>query len=284
MPTHHDARARIDTLTRDLLAFYTDAWDRITREEQQIRDDWLTWPRPRRLARLEQLQATVEHLMDHADSQAFSFVTGELPQLYHFGAVDSGYPPVQWSKVDLDAVNHLASTTYDDLLSATRYVRRATKTLVRTLTREQIATKLLTGQTAREAGRELADVFARQGIAAVTYANGARIGLEQYASMVARTQSALAYNQGNYNQFAANEVGFVECFDSPDCGLDGHDSDEKPNGQVYELSVMEEFPVSHANCIRGWGARPDVTSAEEAAAATGTASDAQNADQAALAG
>lgn len=284
MPTHHDARARIDTLTRDLLAFYSDAWSRIEREEQQIRDDWLTWPRPRRLARLQQLQATVEHLMDHADSQSFSFVTGELPQLYHFGAVDSGYPPVQWSKVDIDAVNHLASTTYDNLLSATKYVRRATKTLVRTLTREQIAVKLLTGQTAREAGRELADVFARRGIAAVTYANGTRVGLAGYSQMVVRTQSALAYNQGNFNQYAANDISYVECFDSESCGLSDHDDDEKPNGQVYELSVMEEFPIGHPQCIRGWGARPDVASAEEAASATGSASDAQNADQAALAG
>jgi hypothetical protein len=263
--------SKVHDLARDLLALYTVAWNRIVAEEQQIQDEWATLPRPRRMQRLETLQQVVEQLMDHADEAALRFATDDLPQAYLLGAIDSGYAPLKWADPDLHAVHQLATDTYDQLLKATRFVRRSTKILVRTLAREQVGIKLLTGQTAVQAGRELADVFANQGIAAITYANGARVGLTQYAEMLTRTQTALAYNQGNYNQFTAADIGFVECFDGPDCGLDGHDDEEKPNGRVYDLSVMDEFPISHPNCQRSWGARPDVTSAQEAADAAGTA-------------
>lgn len=270
-------------LTVELLDLYRTAWQRIQLEQARIQAEWLTMPRPRRLDRLAQLQGVVEHLMDTADQAALRFVHTEIPTAYMLGAVDSGMPPVQWARPDLHAVAQVASATYDDLLKSTRYVRRSTKQLVRTLTREQVGVKLLTGQTARQAAAELADTFAREGVAGITYANGARVGLDTYAEMVTRTQTALAYNQGGYQQFIANDVAYVECFDDPDCGLDGHEDEEKPNGQVYDVATMEEFPISHPNCVRSWGARLDVSNAQDAAAAAGTASDAQNADQAALA-
>lgn len=270
-------------LTRELLDFYRAAWDRIVTQQARIAAEWLTLPRPARRARLTQLAAVVEHLMDHADEQAFAWVHGTLPQAYLAGAVDSGYAPSQWARPDIEAISHLASSTYDNLLTSTRFVRRSTKQLVRVLSREQVAVKLSTGQTAVQAAREFAALVEDHGIHAITYADGARHGLADYADMLLRTQTALAYNAGGFTQYQVAGVEYVECFDDPECGLTEHDDEEKPNGQVYELATMDEFPISHPRCVRSWSARPDITSADEAATASGTASDVQNEDQAALA-
>lgn len=274
---------RVHDLTRELLAFYQRAWNAITTEQQAIANSWGELNRIRRLERLRTLQRTVEDLMDTADEHAASFVNDQLPRAYLYGVAASGIGRVTLMQPDLDALGVLSQDTYDGLLSATTFVRDSTKDLIRTLSREHVADKLLEGKTATQAARELRDTFASRGVAAVVYSDGSRHGLEEYANVVVRTKTAEAYNTGNFTRFVAGGVGFVECFDNPECGLDGHDDEEKPNGQVYPVAVMDEFSISHPNCVRAWGARPDITNETEAADAAGTATVVQNEDQAQVA-
>lgn len=274
----------VEHLAADLLALYAASWGKIQAAEQKVLDDWAGLRRTERLTRLRALRATVEQLMDHADVQALRFVQDGLPQAYLLGAAAAGVGvPATWTGPDLDAIGVLANDTYTGLLDATRFVRESTKTLIRALAREHVADKLVRGETAQQAGRDLARALEGRGVAAVVYKDGSRHGLAEYSDVVLRTKSAEAYSTATLNQLDRAGIGWAECFDNPACGMNGHDDPDKPNGQVFPIRTAQQYVISHPRCVRSWGGRPDVTSAREAKAATGTASAGQNVDQAAVA-
>lgn len=274
----------VEQLAADLLALYARSWEKITAAEQRILDEWAGLRRAERLARLRALRATVEQLMDHADEQALRFVQQGLPQAYLLGAAAAGVGvPAAWAGPDLDVIGVLVNDTYSGLLDATRFVRESTKVLIRTLAREHVADKLVRGETAAQAGRDLAQSLEGRGVAAVVYKDGSRHGLTDYTDVVLRTKSAEAYSTATLNQLDRAGIGYAECFDNPLCGLTSHDDVDKPNGRVFPLRTAQQYVISHPRCVRSWGGRPDVTSAREARSAQGSATAAQNADQAAVA-
>jgi hypothetical protein len=271
----------VEQLAADLLALYATSWERIQEAEQRILNDWTGLRRTERLARLRALQVTVERLMDTADEQALRFAQQDVPQAYLLGSAAAGVGvPAAWEGPDLDAIGVLVNDTYSSLLDATTFVRESTKTLIRTLAREHVADKLVRGETAEQAGRDLAASLEGRGVAAVVYKDGSRHGLADYANMLARTKTAEAYSTATLNQLDRAGITFAECFDNPRCGLDGHDDPDKPNGRVFPMRTAQQFVISHPRCVRSWGGRPDVTSARQAARASGSATAAQNADQA----
>jgi len=99
------------------------------------------------------------------------------------------------------------------------------------------------------------------------------------AERVARTETALAYNEGAYEVYAAGGQEYVEILDGDGCIPDGHDDlAEKPdgtvgiiqfdrlaNGQIWALADFHAHLIGHPNCVRA--AIPyEATTSQEAAA------------------
>lgn len=217
--------------------------------------------------RLRQLAAEVERLADGLDTQAHRWLTTRFPEVYAMGAepaVTATGRPFGWAQAHVDAVNELAADAYDDLLAATRFMRRDVKTFIREAARGAARVSIIEGDTARQAGRALARELSERGITAVRYSNGARHTIADYSDVVLRTKTAQAFNAGTLNQARASGVEFFECFDGPDCGLVSHDDGEKVNGRIYPADTAMAYSIAHPRCARSWGPRPDIAAARDA--------------------
>lgn len=223
-----------------------------------------SFPSARRAAKLRDLQRTVNALLDQLEADMRAWIETQLPEAYALGAADAAGAigdSFVWNQPHVEALNSLALTSWDDMLAATRFVRRDVKQWIRTEARQQATLSLIEGRTARQAGQALADAAAGDlGLFTVTYRNGARVRLADYADMALRTTTANAYAEGTLNQSRQLGVKFMECADGSDCGLTSHDDAEKPNGNVYPIRVAEMNPLAHPRCRRSWIPRIDATS------------------------
>lgn len=259
------------------------SWARIVRDEERLLADWEALRRAQRLARLAELRRTVETLMDAADELALRFTTRDLPRAYELGAQAAAGAigsAVNFTLVDVDAVNDLALGTRRDLLAATSYVKRSTKELIRRLSTDHLADKLIRGLTATQAARNLATELAGHGITSVVYRDGSRHGLADYADMLARTRTGEAYQVGVFAQTKAQGIEWMEIFDGFDCGLITHNDSQKANGMILPLSEAVKYPLAHPRCGRTTSPRPDIASAREARDARPSTTAGQRADQA----
>lgn len=272
--------AEVEQLSAELRDYLTRAWQALQDLIDAILDTWPEAPRNARRARLEELQAAVDDLIANVDGLALDLAQTGLTRAYELGsyAVNPGHV---FTQIDTAAVGQLATATYDDILAATAKVGRTTKQLIRTLTRQHLGDKLLVGQTAEQAARELRRSLEANRIHAVTYKDGSRVGLPAYTSMLMRTTSAVAYSSGNIAATAAIGVGYVEALDGFGCKLAGHGTPGQPdvNGTVHSLAVAAANLTAHPNCVRSWSPRPDVTTDEEAENAAPSQTPEQIADQ-----
>ncbi len=215
---------------------------------------------------MREMQRSIAHEMARLDPHARQWIAHQLPDVYAQGALagaaDMG-GDFTWSLISHDAVQNLAGTMHDEMLQATRHVNASTKALVRAVAQDAGLRTAIEGQTARQAATEMRRILAKQGIAAITYANGARHGLGEYAEMAIRTNTAKAYNYGVLNGAAQNGCVWWECLDGPDCGWSAHDSGELALGKIVTRDEALAFPISHPNCRRAFGARPDLTERPE---------------------
>lgn len=274
----------IEALTRTLRADVEAIWEQIQTEQAELLRVWFELDPPQRLARLRALEQAVRDLADSVDDLAARHVATAMQGAYETGAWVTAHAAgvgAAFGTVDLDAILVLATDTMSDLLTATQNVRRSTKDLIRTLTRDHVRAKLYTGMTAEQAGVRLAAVLAREGITAITYADGRRVGLSTYTDMVVRTRTAEAYQTGGFNQGDELGVEWWEILDGTGCGLSSHDDPTKAAGMIVPTDVARAHPLSHPNCRRATTPRLDVTSAAEARRAKPTPTEQQRADQAA---
>lgn len=242
----------VEALSAAIRADIDAVWARITAEQTRLLRDWPTLPRPLRRRRLRQLEQMVLELADQADTIAAGNITNTLRGAYEIGATATAVtltvaPSI--TGVDYDAIRILAADTMSDLLAATQHVRESTKTLVRTMTRDHIRSKLYTGETAVQAADDLAKALRGKGIEAVRYANGRSVGLSTYTEMVVRTKTAQAYQEGGFNQGESLDIGYWELHDGPGCGLTAHNDPQKADGMIVTLEVAREWPLSHPNCV-----------------------------------
>jgi len=99
------------------------------------------------------------------------------------------------------------------------------------------------------------------------------------AERVARTETAIAYNEGAYQVYAEGGQEYVEILDGDGCIPDGHDDlakkadgtvgiiqfDRLANGQIWTLAQFHAHLIGHPNCVRA--AIPyEATTSQEAAA------------------
>jgi hypothetical protein len=256
-----------------LIESYRSAWERVLAEQESLLEDPRQW---RRARRLEEVSRSIGSIMDGLDSEMSDWVSTQFPKTYGAGLVDgataAGTSAV-WTTVHQEAVEQLAYGIYNDLLSATTHVKDTTKDLIRTLARAEGTAALIGGETAQGAGRKLAKELAKNGISAVTYKNGAKHGLADYAEMNLRTTTALGYNNGTLN--AAPETVFWEVFDGPGCGWTSHDDTEQALGKVVTRDEALSWPISHPRCRRAFGPRPDLNKTASSAEKLGSVKDSQ---------
>lgn len=245
-------REEIDRLTASLRDAFSTAWQEIKAEELAIASDPT---KARRRARLRELEAMVTDRMDHLDTLAEAWLSSELPLIYRSAGEASAEVLGEawaWTQPDLQAITALAQSGFDDLLRATTYVREDVKRVVRSLARERALVGRITGETATQSAKRLANELRTQGLKSIVYRDGSKHGLDEYADMVIRTTTAKASAAGQINTASRFGVEMMTCLDSPDCGLSSHGDDEKPNGLDYPLDVAAEFAVAHPRCVRDW--------------------------------
>lgn len=260
----------VQDLQEPLLAAYRRAWEQVEQQQRALVDDPL---RATRRKRLLAMQRQIERSMTDLDDTATSWIASRLPQVYALGGAegaDAAGSSFAWSQVHQEAVQRLADGLFDELLGATSHVGDTTKQLVRAIARDEGLQAAIAGRTAKQASTEMRRILETKGISAVTYKDGSVHGLREYAQMAVRTTSAKAYNSGTLNGAANAGVTFWEILDGPECGLSFHDDPTLALGLVVDKDTAEQYLISHPNCRRAFGARPDVTSKEQAKEAGGS--------------
>lgn len=252
-----------------LLEAYARAWNEILAEQEAIAADPLRLARQRRL---REMQRRIGSILKDLDARTLEWTTNTLPQSYAAGATlgaQQAGGEFIWSLIHEEAVQNLVDRTYNDLLEATRFTNKTTKALVRSVVRDQALQKMIQGRTAVDAGRRVTQILERKGIHSVVYRDGTKHGLREYGQMTIRTVSATAYNEGTLNAAHSLGVTYWECFDGPGCGWTAHGSGEEANGKIVTRDEARAWPISHPNCRRSFGARPDLETPEQTRAAQG---------------
>jgi hypothetical protein len=240
----------VTNAAEELIRVYTQAWETILAEQERLLGDPT---RARRRARLRELRAVVEAELDALGAPTRSWLARRLPAIYAAGG-----PGMTWTTLHRSAVQQLATDTFNDLLVATRYVRQDVKRLVREAGKFLSEQTLTTGRTAQQSGRTLATFLRERGLAAITYRNGARHGLADYADTVLRSKTAVAYNTGTINTGVERGITVFEIFDGPGCGLEAHAVGPEANGMIVDANTAMAFPIAHPRCQRALAARPDL--------------------------
>lgn len=274
----------LDLLTRNMLDVYRTVERDLQRQWAQVVND-PSGGRAR--ARLTELFASIDRSKSDVGNAAEEWLQHAFPGRYAQGMANMrerySSAPSSWTQPHRDAVGLLAVDTFDSLLRPTQFEPDAIKATVRELARAQVAQSIVGGDTATQAGRDLRDKLAAQGIFGVTYADGKFMPGSSYADMVVRTRTAIAYNAGGINQARADGIDVFEISDGPDCGLSFHDDDQLANGMIVDPDTAASFPISHPNCVRDFLPRPDLTPTDVAAGNFDTITDPERAsDQAAF--
>lgn len=259
----------IEQLARQLAATYRGALDEIRAEAAAVADGIEANPRLwRRRDRLAELELRVGATLDRIDEIAEEFVTRNLPTLYEAGgraASDVVGDVFGWTQPHYDAVTLLAADLHGELLEATTHVRLSVKRTIRRVVASRSRSGRVLGRTALRSADEVANLLRGRGIGSVVYANGRRVWIDTYAEMAMRTKTGVAYNAGLLGQSHALGVGWIEVFDGADCGWSHHEDGDRANGTVRPIAECNKTPLSHPNCRRSFGPRPDVTNARQAA-------------------
>ena len=235
---------------------------------------------------LEDFQAGIQRLLAVSGDNVRAFLQQHLGYRYQQGAQDAAADDqMTWTVAHTAALTSLAIDTYSDFLARALEAARVSEVFVRVVreaSSEEIPKIAAGGRTARQVAAQLErKLVGRYGIDHVTYRDGSRVQVRVYAEMVARTKSGVAYNSGSLNQWNQEGVAYVEVFDGAACGWRSHDDPDKANATVRPVTEAARYMLSHPNCRRGFGARPDVTTDAEAKAAKPSTTAEQRADQAA---
>lgn len=260
--------AELQVLVGQLDQSYAKAWQVVVDEQTSVAAGMATNPRLwRRRDRLAEVRARIEYERAAVDDTARQWLSRSFPQFYAEAASDTAEAlgsPFAWTQLHREAVLLHAQDLYDDLLEATAHVSLDTKRFLREVVREQVVKGQLIGETAVQTARNVTRFVQARGITAVRYANGRRVPLDTYAQMAVRTKTAVAYNAGTLNQGTEFGVKYYEVFDGPSCGWESHDDPRIANGRLVTAGQASNFMISHPQCRRSFGARPDVNTAAEA--------------------
>ncbi len=234
--------------------------------------------------RLADLQDVAEALADDLAQGTEAFIqSGGMRRIYQAGG--ERVAAFSFTAPHRAAVGVLAADLYGDVLTATRFVDADGKRFVRRVGRHLTGTKLTGGVPVTAQGRDLARVLAREfgsrGIGAIRYRDGSRHSFGEYAEMLLRTKTGVAYNAGTVNACRLSGIEFVELLDGSVCGLASHKGSPRANGLIVRTQVAADWPLSHPNCRRAVVPRPELNESN-AGEAVSVQSPERRADQAAF--
>lgn len=261
-----DDRQAMDELNAALIAAYTAAGVEIAAALTALADIPAGSSRRRRA---RQIERRVQVLRRELDTKAQRWAIREFKTIYNLGASAAASTIGKTLRLDAPhkvAAETAASDTLDYLLSATKHMSSDAKRVVRASVRTETAYKIASGRTAVDSGRELKKELARRSIVAVVFKNGAKHTIDDYAAMVIRTQTALAYNQAAFVVAKEERIEYMVCQDGPGCGLISHASGGEANGQIMTVAEAQQYSLGHPRCRRTWGLVPGVTSRKDAKA------------------
>jgi hypothetical protein len=257
----------VDAISEELARAYREVQANQISELERIAGD----PNQARYrARLTEQSRAVSQALDETDLQARRWSATRLPEAYQLGAKSAAAAtraPFAWSQIHVEAVAEIATTTYSDLLKATRFVRRDVKRFVREAVRERTNASVIGGRTSTQAGRDLAKLLEDRGVKAIRYSNGALHTLRDYSDTVLRTSTAMAHNLAVINHSTASGVRYFAISDGLDCGWSAHNDSDLAAGSVRTLEEVSSYPISHPRCARTISPLPLVTTPDEAKAA-----------------
>jgi hypothetical protein len=254
----------ISQLEDPLIQAYRQAWSDIVAQQQVLLDDPLQATKRKRLAGI---QDEIEGILEEMDSSARAWIQANLPQVYGLGAAagasDAGVEKFVWNNISQEAVQRLATRLYDSLKNAHQFVGKTTRELISSVVRDQSLKTAIQGRTATDAAREMRRLLEDKGIHAVRYADGSKHGLAEYSRMAIRTETATAYNSGTLHG-SGKDCLYFQIADGPECGLSYHDDPNLALGMVVDRDTAEKYLISHPNCRRAFGPRPDIRTSAEA--------------------
>lgn len=263
-----------DAVAAAIAGVLQEAWDRVEAEKERLLalvEGDARWPRIR--DRLTAYQREIEAFQTVARAEAehlVAVVTGQYANGMVVSAAVMGSTLTTWSQGHRAVVALLASDTYADFLARTEAAGRVSAAFARTIRRvakEEMPFQATGGKTARDVGREMRRRLEDQyRIGTVTYANGSVHSIREYTEMAARTKGRVAYNHGSINGYHEAGVKYLEVFDGGSCGWETHRSFDKANGSIRTTESCAAQPISHPNCRRAFGPRPDIRTEADAAA------------------
>lgn len=268
----------------DLASRQAGIWRSIVRELEQRDPNLIRVDRLKLAAgRLEELAGVASAVADDLVDETKTWLRSNgLAEIYGAGVLRVS--AFSYTLPHQEAVRVLADDLFDDVLKLTAHVDDEAKAWVRRIGRELTGFKLTGGQAvkaqARDFERKLRHEFTSRGITAVTYRDGSRHGFGEYAEMLLRTKTAVAYNVGTLNQSRGLGIQFVEILDGSLCGLTAHEDPQLANGLIVPIEIAAAYPIAHPNCRRSLNPRPDVVP-ENLSQAVSVQSDESRADQAA---
>lgn len=102
-------------------------------------------------------------------------------------------------------------------------------------------------------GQAVAEGYSPQRLARLIAKDGSGAFAPWRAKVIARTETAVVYNQGSLAGYrASGRVEKVQIFDGDDCGWTSHDDPDGADGSIRTLDDAEEHPIAHPNCVRSW--------------------------------
>lgn len=257
-----------DAQAKRIAAVLQEAWDRVEAEKDRLFtlvEGDARWPRIK--ARLDEYQQEIRRFQSVAADEAehlVTLVTGQYANGMTLAAATTGMA-VPWTPAHQQVVALLAADTYSDLLERSYDAGRVSDRLVRTIrrvAREEMPFQATGGKTARDVGRamrrRLEDEFR---IGTVAYRDGSVHSIKEYTEMLARTKGRVAQNSGSINAYSEMGIEYLEVFDGGSCGWTSHRDVDKANGTIRTVDACAAHLISHPNCRRTFGPRPDVTAA-----------------------
>lgn len=248
------------------------AYDRVEAEKERLLalvEGDARWPRIR--DRLAAYQEAAEQYQAVARQEAEHIVALVQGQYANGMAVAAASVGVQstWAQGHRAVLALLASDTYEDVLRRSEEFGRTSAAFarqVRRIAREEMPFQATGGKTARDAAKAARERLEAMRVAAVTYADGSEHSIRSYTEMLARTKGRVAFNSGTVNGYHEAGVEYLEVFDGGTCGWSSHEDTDKANGTIRTIEQCSTYLISHPNCRRSFGARPDVTKATAAVA------------------
>lgn len=246
-----------------------EAAERLIRQYEQARDrlaeryaEVLSAPnRQVETARLRELIAVHDGTITELKTASRQWLAGELPGLHQAGAelsADLVGTSFRWTQEHRADVQQMAERSWDDVAARLREVDSTTRKVLRRELQDATRATLLESRTAVQAGRDLAKVAREAGLHTVTYSNGAKHSIADWADSAVRQVTAETYNRGSVEQCRTDGIEHVEYLDGPGCCVGpGHKNGPEANGLVVPLD--EVVWTSHPRCTRSCAPAPEAT-------------------------